>query len=396
LLGGGFLFSTTAPAQLNPVNPPVIDHCIEEAVASDLNCTANDVSLGLLVVDDPNAQCEETFPGSGVFTADVQFQAQLTSGAKERYDIGMYIALDGGDARTGVCARNYLPPNPDPLANPGDPGSEGLGNGVGPHLTVEDAADACGDLPQNTVWYYDLLELNPATFKPVEPETLGVYTIQCVDTNGDGTVDIGTCTSWDNGKRETCLDASDAFPNTKAKCRCERTETTLNQPGFLTVEKVCVPSDDDGSFTIRVDGDALPTFACGDTSETIVVPVVGGVPTDLVVSEDSPGADYGTPVYGGDCDASGNVSVDSGETKNCTVTNTRVICPVGHSCASDVCGSFACDPGGEPLNCDIPTYASASTICNAGSGDICDPDETCSGNADEACPIGRASGRERV
>jgi hypothetical protein len=30
--------------------------------------------------------------------------------------------------------------------------------------------------------------------------------------------------------------------------------------------------------------------------------------------------------------------------------------------------------------------SSATTICRAGSADLCDPDESCTGNADEACP----------
>jgi hypothetical protein len=30
--------------------------------------------------------------------------------------------------------------------------------------------------------------------------------------------------------------------------------------------------------------------------------------------------------------------------------------------------------------------ASSGTVCNAGSGDLCDPDEVCSGTADDPCP----------
>ena len=61
------------------------------------------------MVDDPTAQCSETAAGSGEFEASVKFQANLVAGANERWDIGMFIALDGGDARTGECARNFLP-----------------------------------------------------------------------------------------------------------------------------------------------------------------------------------------------------------------------------------------------------------------------------------------------
>jgi len=40
-------------------------------------------------------------------------------------------------------------------------------------------------------------------------------------------------------------------------------------------------------------------------------------------------------------------------------------------------------PGG---TCAADVVAPAGTVCNPGSGDICDPDETCSGSAGQACP----------
>jgi hypothetical protein len=36
--------------------------------------------------------------------------------------------------------------------------------------------------------------------------------------------------------------------------------------------------------------------------------------------------------------------------------------------------------------CPADNVASAGTVCNPGSGDVCDPDEVCSGAADQACP----------
>jgi len=224
VLVSGLLYTATTLAQITPKDPPSLSDCIETAADSDLNCTANDVTLGLLIVADPNAQCTETSPGSGVFTADVQFQADLVAGANERWDIGMWIDLEGGDARTGSqCARNYLPAYPDPLADPGDPGSPGLGNGVGPHYDGEeneDPNDMCGDLPQGINWYYDLLPLSVATGTPTSttPET---YTIRCEDNDDDGFVDVGTCTSWDNNRNTQCTSVYDTVPNTKAKCNCE-------------------------------------------------------------------------------------------------------------------------------------------------------------------------------
>ena len=49
-----------------------------------------------------------------------------------------------------------------------------------------------------------------------------------------------------------------------------------------------------------------------------------------------------------------------------------------------------CDPDefctGASETCPVDVFASSSTVCNAGSGDLCDPDELCTGVAGDACP----------
>ncbi|MFC1719938.1 hypothetical protein ACFL00_02210, partial [Pseudomonadota bacterium] len=279
MLLSGLFFSTVAWAQaITPKVPAEINDCIETAADESLNCVSNDVKLGLLVVDDPQAGCTENPPDSGLYTADVKFQAELIAGAKERWDIGMYIALDGGDARTGVCGRNYLPAFPDPLAaypGPADPTS-----GDGPHYQGDGlpTTNTCGDLPQGVPWLYDLLELDPTATTggtPVgqAPGTIATYTIACVDLDNDGFVDVGTCTSWDNSDGGACTSTYGAIPNTKAKCNCERTNTTLVMPGFLTVVKACVPTNDPGLFDLKVDSDTwLSDANCGDSIKMAVQP----------------------------------------------------------------------------------------------------------------------------
>ena len=62
--------------------------------------------------------------------------------------------------------------------------------------------------------------------------------------------------------------------------------------------------------------------------------------------------------------------------------------------ATTVCNAGSgdlCDPdelcsGTANAACPADTVASATTVCNAGSGDLCDPDELCSGTAGVACP----------
>lgn len=61
--------------------------------------------------------------------------------------------------------------------------------------------------------------------------------------------------------------------------------------------------------------------------------------------------------------------------------------------ASHVCRAGSgdmCDPDevcdGMAPSCPVDVVAPAITVCNAGSGDACDPDETCTGTAGQTCP----------
>ncbi len=177
----------SASAQLNA--------CLDAAVGSSFSCVANDVSLGVLIVTDPGSvTCTETSPGSGDFEAsDVEIQARLIGNATERYDIGMWIALDEGDARTGLCLRNYLPAEPNALADivTYDPLS-----GAGPYFDAESAPppgpDLCGDLEKDRETFYDLLEL-AADGTPEAPFNNVLVTLPCKDDDQDGFVDVSSC-----------------------------------------------------------------------------------------------------------------------------------------------------------------------------------------------------------
>ena len=50
------------------------------------------------------------------------------------------------------------------------------------------------------------------------------------------------------------------------------------------------------------------------------------------------------------------------------------------------CAMFSCDPGAGSENCDIVTPRPAGTVCRAGSGDLCDLAESCTGTPGAACP----------
>jgi hypothetical protein len=279
--------------------------CVDDVTGVTNVCTANDVNLGLLVVIDEIDGCD--FPGD---TAQVKLQAQLNATSAERYDIGLFIALDGGDARTGSCYQDFLPPPLFPNNSPTcdgtcsisgtscfkdadcpagetcaggyDPGSSGLGNGEGPFYDaecLEDPGDLCGDLEQGVDTFFDL-GFRDGVSGPVE------LTVPCIDNDGDGFVDVGTCVSWDNGKsnggnKPSCLDEADAVPNTKAKCKCESLNIiNLNVPKTIEVIKVIDPIDDSGLFNLEIDSvteltDASHNDTTGKKEVTVGTHTVG-------------------------------------------------------------------------------------------------------------------------
>jgi len=92
-------------------------------------------------------------------------------------------------------------------------------------------------------------------------------------------------------------------------------------PPMLTVQKLCVPSDDGGLFNLTINGRTSADQRCGDRFGPLVVPPgvnhvgeAAGTRTSL--------SDY-TTVIGGDCAADGSVTVAAGQSATCTITNVR-------------------------------------------------------------------------
>jgi Prealbumin-like fold domain len=104
---------------------------------------------------------------------------------------------------------------------------------------------------------------------------------------------------------------------------CTVTNVRVGDPtGFLRVDKVCVPADDPGQFEVHVDGIKVADLSCGETTVPLEL-----TPGDHTVSEASgvrtSRSGY-TTVISGACAADGSVTVVANETKDCTITNTRV------------------------------------------------------------------------
>ena len=112
-------------------------------------------------------------------------------------------------------------------------------------------------------------------------------------------------------------------------------ETVRPIPATLTVDKVCVPADDGGSFDLHIDGTAAANKSCGDRLGPLVVPPgrhtvreSAGTGTSL--------ADYTTTI-GGACAADGAITLAPGASATCTITNARSDEPTGTIEIENVC-----------------------------------------------------------
>lgn len=187
--------------------------CIKAASTYD-NCTANDTGFGAFTVINVTDGC--TSP-SDTFTAEIK--AEVISTGQTKYDVGMWINLDGTDAINGnSCYRQILSPG---VASP-YPGLN-LTGGNGP-FRIEDG-DSCGDIRQN--------ESNFAQLQPLQ--------FACSDANADGMADINGCVSWaQSADSIACSTVNDALPGTGSKCRCDTFTVAVSVPN-LSLTKSCVP-----------------------------------------------------------------------------------------------------------------------------------------------------------
>lgn len=164
------------------------------AGAANDNCNSQDVKLAKLSLLELVNGC--TFLGD---YATVKLKAEVSANANERYDVGFFVAVDGGNAFTGTCYHDILPPA---LAT-----GSGVNpsSGIGPYLNLEGPTDLCGDVDKNTTYIYNL-GYRAATPGPASgPREI---TIPCIDSDGNGEVDVRTVVSWDHQSGNKTASAS--------------------------------------------------------------------------------------------------------------------------------------------------------------------------------------------
>jgi hypothetical protein len=210
--------------------------CVE-SYTPGARCTANDVRLEELIMVNLVEGCTQGTIGE----MEAEFEGLVSAvGSPDRYDIGLFIALDGGDAINagGTCFHGYLDAIAQPLTETpvyGDWYPPSAGDAIPDVYNLDPAfigywngepgdptPDECGDMETNT-----------QALKRIEG-TLRLPCLDLIDGAGnpspDGFVDVGVCASWDNNANTTCLDVNGAVPGTGSKCSCSRVNLPVEQP----------------------------------------------------------------------------------------------------------------------------------------------------------------------
>lgn len=366
-------------------------------------CTANDVTTATLAVFSGPSLCVNQTP------IYVQLQAQSIAGSNARFDIGYFISLDGGDAKTGNCYIDYLPP---PLSSTPTPS---LTVRTSPYWTSD--LDSCGDIEQNVTNYRNIGGTTVTSGTQGPPALLA---IPCQDLNADNFSDITVCTTWDNQQNIDCASNLDTAPGTASKCRCE-----LLRIGNISYKALCESDNDcNDNSACTQDSCNINTGLCENISLGFGAPCNDG---NSCTENDSCGGINnltcsGTPVICGDdpCETIGVcnfatgcpaipdgtacddgfmcTSADSCSNGTCVGTNN---CPSGQVCLVDVCvecsDASQCDDGNDctdntcvnntcvyPNNmssCDDADFCTQNDICSngscAGSFIVCNTPGTC-------------------
>ncbi|MGH9891521.1 MAG: hypothetical protein ACREA0_05965, partial [bacterium] len=176
-------------------------------------------------------------------------QLKINTNAQSRYDFGAYIALDGGNALTGNCHRDFLTPIETASNPPNVTGGpfHNLEDGLNPNTEGSDpGGDLCGDARAED---------------SITVKNLDSFTVTCTDPDNDGDLELNTCVSWDNQvsrnttQSPTCKDVTDVIPGTPAKCDCNPLViegVRVQQSAFITVIKDTNPEAFPGNFHLFV------------------------------------------------------------------------------------------------------------------------------------------------
>lgn len=325
-----------------------------------LNCTANDVVVAEYTVTNGITTC---IPGT---TIEINADARLVAQASLRYDVGFFVAEDGGNALTGTCHHDYLPP---PLSFAPTVGPDRFS----PYFNAEVLADTCGDI-----------EKGINTFRTIT----GIPVI-CQDTDNDGFLDIGTCTSWDNhastGRPNSpyCTNIDDTLPNTPSKCRCEMVNTNVTISGGIIIEKVALGGNGSEFFTFDPSWNE-PNFSLFDGQSHSSPPLVPGT---YSVTETLPVDWENISMACDDGSTADNITLSAGEVVTCTFINVfnsgQCVCDDGIECTVDFCDeNDVCHSVPDNGFCNDGEFCNGVEVCSDQEGCISGTPVDCSDSVD--------------
>ncbi len=240
--------------------------CADDDFAGTLGCSSGDVVLSELSVTSIVDGCD--YIGD---TANLTVRAQITTIAATRYDIGIYLAVDGGHALVGACHHDYLP--------------------APPFFSAESAGDVCGD--------------TTSIASPVLADLGSPITIPCTDADQDGAAEVRGLLSWDNNASNGtsvphCLGLADAIPHSAIRCSPSGLHNIVGLPvptQSIEVRKEVVDGDPADQFALQIDGETHAiTTQFGTTGPIPVSGAVSHTVAELAGDEETDLADYDSAI----------------------------------------------------------------------------------------------------
>jgi hypothetical protein len=186
-----------------------------------LVCATKEVFLAELASQIP-ARCKEGEPIVVTLDATIRIEGP-------RFDLGWYVATDGGDAMNGKCVLNDLHTGGSyPLVSPSN-NATAVGKTV---WSVVDGGDddKCGDV---------FLPSNETVANMRTPFVMN-STLTCTDENDDGFMDIAVCFTWRSAQHNGVCDPKNNIPGAATSgCYCTRYDIPNIPVGPEDPEKAC-------------------------------------------------------------------------------------------------------------------------------------------------------------
>lgn len=209
---------------LSAASAGLLENCL-----SNYRCTAKDVGITAIKINAVKDGCI-----SLTDSAKINITVVLQSNQPDRYDVGFFLATEGGDANNGAvngCFHEALFPLKSPTNT--SPTVAEATSGIGPYWDKEGNGDLCGDIDSsvNGGLYDRRLVIGDVSSGST---TAADVTVRCADNylvNGNpgqnGYADFGWMASWDNNTQGLCTSLAQVVPGTTSKCQLGKTDSAV-------------------------------------------------------------------------------------------------------------------------------------------------------------------------